>query len=59
MHRVIGEGAIMGTFLSDSFLLRQGSLTTKRAKLDRSFKALSQAGLAWAYDGGKRSGWCE
>ena len=28
----------MGTFLSDSFLLWQGSLTTKRAKLDRSIK---------------------
>ena len=28
----------MGTFLSDSFLLLQGSHTTKRAKLDRSFK---------------------
>ena len=38
MHRVFGEGAIMGIFLSDSFLLRQGSPATKQAKLDRSVK---------------------
>ena len=37
MHRVIGEGAIMDTFLSDSHLMQQGVPATKKTKRDRSF----------------------